>query len=478
MIAAFAVYATLLSVAIGVIAWLAHQVALMTRVSTRFVWLAAMLLMVFAPVAASLVSSRSAVSVPTMSAVEVDASLVSAPGLRAPDVALLEGERRSWRDLPRAFDDLLRATAEGTRPFDRVLGGLWALASLSLLLIARRAARRLRELRRTLVAQDVEGVTVYVSPNVGPAAVGGAMPAIVVPAWVLSLDRSLLTLVLTHEQEHLAARDPALLGAGLALLIMVPWLLPLWWCWQRLRLAIELDCDARVLRAHPSPRVYAQLLLFVSQRRATLSASWPLLSPLTLAFNPQVHHLTSRIDAMTQRASKHPLRLACIGVALVGTAATAMTIPTPSIDTTVTVSEARTPAVVAPLAREAAATAPPVIVSITYTGLTFAATPSADSLQIVLYGNGPVRVGLGTQPRALLADTLVLTALPAFTADVSEGELHIELRRGARLLEVRGDIEGGPAVSVSATGRHLVLSAGGTGIRTVGEAGVGGLFAP
>jgi hypothetical protein len=72
----------------------------------------------------------------------------------------------------------------------------------------------------------------------------------------------------------------------------------------------------------------------------------------------------------------------------------------------------------------------------------------------------------------------VLTALPAFTADVSEGELHIELRRGARLLEVRGDIEGGPAVSASATGRHLVLSAGGTGIRTVREAGVGGLFAP
>lgn len=474
MIAAFALYATVLSVVIGVVARLAHQGALLHRVPTRFVWLAAMLLMVFAPIAAGLATARVRVTVPAMSAVVVDAPFGASSGLDSRDTAALPDTRDSWRQWPQAFDELLRATAARARPLDPLFGALWAFASLTVLLVAVRAARQLRALRSTLVTHEIEGATVYLSKSVGPAAVGGATPAIVVPEWVLSLDRSLLTLVLKHEQEHLAARDPALLTVGLALLIAVPWLPPLWWCGQRLRLAIELDCDARVLRAHPSPRAYAQLLLFVSQRRASPSSPWPLLSPLTLAFNPQVHHLTTRIDAMTRRSSTHPLRLALIGSALLGAAAVATAIPAPSLDRDVQVTAPRPPAIAAPSARAAAATAPPAIVSITHTGLTFSLIPTTDSVQIVLYGNGPVRVGLGTQPRALLADTLVLNALPAFTADVSEGELHIELRRGARLLEVRGDVQGGTALSVGATGRHLVLNAGGTGIRTVREAGGAG----
>ncbi|UUZ52386.1 hypothetical protein LP419_22985 [Massilia sp. H-1] len=47
----------------------------------------------------------------------------------------------------------------------------------------------------------------------------------------------------------MAARDPQLLGLALLVLVAMPWNLPMWWQLRRLRHAIEVDCDARVLAA-------------------------------------------------------------------------------------------------------------------------------------------------------------------------------------------------------------------------------------
>jgi len=55
-------------------------------------------------------------------------------------------------------------------------------------------------------------------------------------------------MVIAHEQSHLAAHDPLLLIVALFLLVLMPWNLPLWWQLHRLRYAIEVDCDSRVLR--------------------------------------------------------------------------------------------------------------------------------------------------------------------------------------------------------------------------------------
>jgi TonB family protein len=50
----------------------------------------------------------------------------------------------------------------------------------------------------------------------------------------------------------------------------VPWNLPLWWQLRRLRDAVELDCDDRVIKRGADPRVYGELLLEVARHRSAL----------------------------------------------------------------------------------------------------------------------------------------------------------------------------------------------------------------
>lgn len=87
-----------------------------------------------------------------------------------------------------------------------------------------------------------------------------------IPEWALRLEERLRRLMLLHEGEHVRAGDPRLLGLGLAVVAAMPWNPVVWWLLRRLRLAIELDCDARVLRREPDPRGYGALLLEVGRR--------------------------------------------------------------------------------------------------------------------------------------------------------------------------------------------------------------------
>jgi TonB family protein len=81
------------------------------------------------------------------------------------------------------------------------------------------------------------------------------------------MGREELRLILDHETEHLRAGDLRLLALATAFPILVPWSLPIWWMWSRLRLATEGDCDLRVLRRNPrSTRTYLELLLEVGRR--------------------------------------------------------------------------------------------------------------------------------------------------------------------------------------------------------------------
>ncbi len=72
-------------------------------------------------------------------------------------------------------------------------------------------------------------------------------PSIVMPNAVLNQSNATQSIALKHEQSHIAADDPALLLVGLVLVILAPWNFALWWQLRRLRFAIEVDCDARVL---------------------------------------------------------------------------------------------------------------------------------------------------------------------------------------------------------------------------------------
>jgi TonB family protein len=102
-----------------------------------------------------------------------------------------------------------------------------------------------------------------------------------------------------------------LFGAALSVALM-PWNLALWFQARRLRVAIELDCDARVLRTHPRPERYGLLLLTIAQRRSLVPS---MLAPM---LSEPASHLERRILAMrTTRIARLSIALGS-GLAVLG----------------------------------------------------------------------------------------------------------------------------------------------------------------
>ncbi|HUH12583.1 MAG TPA: M56 family metallopeptidase, partial [Longimicrobiales bacterium] len=166
----------------------------------------------------------------------------------------------------------------------------------------------------------VDGVSVLVSPHTGPATVGVVRPEIVLPRWALALADGARRLMLAHEREHLRAGDPRLLFAGTLLAMALPWNLPLWWQLRRLRLAVELDCDARVLRAGGNAATYGNLLLEVGRRRAGVPV-------LSAALAEGKSFLERRIGNLAESAGVSVRRV--VGLAAVATGLLALAVCTP-----------------------------------------------------------------------------------------------------------------------------------------------------
>ena len=133
---------------------------------------------------------------------------------------------------------------------------------------------------------------VLLSGNTGPAVVGCFGARIVVPEWVLHLPAEQQRLIVTHEREHAQARDPLLLAAARVAVALAPWNLALWWQLRRLQLAVEVDCDRRVLAGPANVERYGALLLEVGLRSARPWLPAP-------AFSEPTSFLERRIRAMT-----------------------------------------------------------------------------------------------------------------------------------------------------------------------------------
>jgi TonB family protein len=142
---------------------------------------------------------------------------------------------------------------------------------------------------------------------------------------LLSLDEANIAMVLRHEREHRAAGDQRLLIASTVLTALVPWNLGLWWQMRRLRLAVEMDCDARVLRADPRVDRYGSLLLAIAQHpRAALHGAATL--------TESTSDLERRIDAMTMKRPTAPrLVAAAFAVAALALAFVACELPSPEV---------------------------------------------------------------------------------------------------------------------------------------------------
>ncbi len=144
---------------------------------------------------------------------------------------------------------------------ERGLVVAWATASAALAALLLFAFARLAREHRSVEDGVVSGARVGLSDSLGPAAVGVLRPRVVIPRWVLGLDEAAQQAIVAHEREHQRTRDPALLVAGLLAVVLMPWNPGVWMAWRGLRLAVEFDCDERVLARGVDRGGYAQILL-------------------------------------------------------------------------------------------------------------------------------------------------------------------------------------------------------------------------
>jgi len=154
----------------------------------------------------------------------------------------------------RSLDDLL------------VLGWV-VLSSLLVVTVLFAFARLVRE-GRSWKLGSLGNRSVLWSRDTGPTIVGLLRPRVVLPAWVRAIDSSEQELILAHEEEHVRAGDAPLRFLMTLPLFVFPWNPALWLQRHRLNLAVELDCDRRVMRRMPGHHhAYGNLLLRVGAGR-------------------------------------------------------------------------------------------------------------------------------------------------------------------------------------------------------------------
>ena len=179
---------------------------------------------------------------------------------------------------------------------DAMLFGWVALSSV-LVVGALVAAVRFMWRRRAWEDGTLLGRRVLWSRDSGPAVVGLVMSWIVLPAWVAGAGRARQELILAHEEEHLRAHDVHLRFLAALLLFAFPWNPALWIQYRRLGLAVELDCDRRVMHRWPRRRrLYGDLLL----RVGTGGGALPSMGVAALAEQPSL--LERRIRALLSKA--------------------------------------------------------------------------------------------------------------------------------------------------------------------------------
>ncbi len=185
-------------------------------------------------------------------------------------------------------------------PFDTALLGAWLVGSSLWLLIVLVSAARVRRRVARWKESVLDGVSVRVTDDIGPALAGIFSYRIVIPAWVEGLSADERGLVLEHEREHARAHDPAVIAVSAFFIVLMPWNAALWYIQRRLRIAIELDCDMRVLRKLPDVRAYGSLLINVGER--SLSRFAPL-----AAFAEPTSSLKKRIEVMASASPTRPV---------------------------------------------------------------------------------------------------------------------------------------------------------------------------
>ncbi len=192
---------------------------------------------------------------------------------------------------------------------DAWLAALWALASSVLVLAYSWSVWQLHRRARHWQVSQVDAQPVSVAPDIGPAVFGWIRSRVVFPRWLTEAPEGVQRMALAHEREHLAARDPQVLSVATLLAALLPWNLPLLWMLRRLRFAMEVDCDAGVIRGGADPNDYGLALLYVSERQSR--------APITaIALIERKSQLERRINFMFATPRKYRAVIAGVCLAL------------------------------------------------------------------------------------------------------------------------------------------------------------------
>ena len=433
MIASWMIYIVLVGAAVTIAASVVENALRATRLPARLLWVAAICF----PAVVAIASARLAAPAPTPS--------------RAPPTNELSGGLLVRDQLGSSSSRFVPSLSIAVSPssrlamFDLPLLALWITASLLTLGVFGGAAARLRRIRSEAELRDIEGVRVSVTPNTGPLVVGVLHPQILIPRWVLELDRSEQQLVVAHEQEHLRGHDPALLAFSAFVVALTPWNPFLWYMLRRLGRAVELDCDQRVLAERPDMRAYTGLLLSVASRSQSTLLPLAGLAASTSSLEERFRSMTTN---PTRNRGYRLISAATVVVLLL--AATAM-MPRPIRGT-----QGETTALGAQSGDQAlgrvkvVSTSGPVTYKVYSTGGTVAevggpAHPKTDTLTESLQGRSDSDV---------------------FSVDLTDGAIHF-VSQDTTSIHIEGAMFGAsPAISLSATGRHIVVDRGGSGVHS------------
>jgi bla regulator protein blaR1 len=300
-------YVIAVSLLLGLAALAFEHSARVRQRSTRWLWGASMIGSLLLPLVIASVS----VQIPRLTSV-VDPAI-------PPSVVVLR-QMTASRLSPSAWVTAGVGRFSESPDFDRLLRGGWRVASTALLLIILASGLQLHWRRRRWERGNMLGVPVCISEDSGPAVVGLLNPEIVVPRWLTQSAAGVQELVIAHERSHLEARDVQLVTIALCVLVCTPWNLPLWWQLRRLRFAIEIDCDARVLRRGYDVSRYGETLIAVGERQSANIA-------VVAAMSESRSFLKQRIENMVRKKTKYAwaiaATLASLGIAFaVGAAET------------------------------------------------------------------------------------------------------------------------------------------------------------
>lgn len=294
---AWMIYVVLVTLTLSMAALAAERAAKVRRAATRWVWAAALVGSLMLPMVIATVSIR----LPGALKSTASTSIVLRNTTSIP--------------MPHALLDLEVAQPYATSAhIDTLIRDIWVATSVLMSLILTLGSVLLHRRKRGWSEGRLCGEHVLIAPDAGPAVVGLMHSYIVVPAWLQQASEEQQQCTIAHERSHLHARDPQLVAFALLLLTLMPWNPLLWWQFHRLRRAIEVDCDARVLLGGHDLGAYCETLIQVGQRQSNRIGVVPAMSDSASFLELRIRHML-RKPKKWARASAAALVCVSLGMA-------------------------------------------------------------------------------------------------------------------------------------------------------------------